>query len=101
MNKALAKLRCFIKSQVMRVMVVDCWCDQCGGDVQDFYAPDYAWEKVAWKNNRGGDIILCYNCFSKLCWRAGLHGAWALVQKKDLTLEQRMGFNKFLGKANE
>lgn len=78
------------------------FCKRCGQDVRDFYAPDYAWDVVVWPDGRppdSMDTVLCYGCFSELCWEAGLHGAWALIQLKDLRPEQRRGFNKFLGEV--
>lgn len=89
-------IRCFIKRQLARVMVINSFCDCCGHGVKDYYAPDGVWKAVQGVCQYE---ILCYNCFSKRCWWLGFHGAWALVQLEDLTAKQRRGFNKLLGKV--
>lgn len=94
-----ARLRCFAKRQLARVMVIDSYCERCGGPMQEYYAPDAIWKEVARLNNHVVETILCFNCFSEECQKTGLTRLWALVRLGELTPEQRRGFNKLLGEV--
>jgi hypothetical protein len=46
------------------------WCQQCGGGVQDYHAPNDIWQQAIGNPTGGG--VLCYNCYVKRCLELSL-----------------------------
>jgi len=72
------RLRVLVKTLLrdhLAMGAISSYCRDCGRNVHDFDAPDWAWQQV-WGDSGG---VLCYDCFSERCHKLGIPPCWSLT----------------------
>jgi len=72
------RLRVLVKTFLrdhLAMGAISSYCRDCGRNVHDFDAPDWAWQQV-WGDSGG---VLCYDCFSERCHKLGIPPVWSLT----------------------